>query len=168
MQWINRSRVAALDVGSSSVGVAVSDDYQQAAIPLYSLHRVHPNGPLSEESRQRLAHSILQHEISGFVVGIPTASREFSMQEDFLYILAAYHKLPIDLVLWWDESYSSEIAAHLFNPASWQKKERLFGRVDRKKIGKVEKRDEEAASVILSEYLGTINRKFYCNSGGEI
>jgi RNase H-fold protein (predicted Holliday junction resolvase) len=161
LQWIKRCRVAAFDVGSSNVGLAVSDDYQESAIPLYSMHRLHPNGPLTEESKQKLAHSIMQHQIAGFLVGIPTAETQFSMQEEFIYILSAYHKLPIDFVLWWDESYSSEIATHLFNPTAWYKRERNFGKLDRKKIPKIQKRDEEAASVILSEYLGTINRKFF-------
>lgn len=157
--WINRGTVGAIDVGSASIGIAVSDDYQQTAIPLFSLKR-HTDHTFSQESESLLQKEIKERSVRGFIVGRSQPEGSSTYQDSFLTNFLA-HPLAesCDLVFTqWDEAFSTEIAKALLLRMGLDAEPSLFGKMPRRAPKKVQTAiDHLAASVILQEYLGRVS-----------
>jgi len=132
-------RVAALDVGNATIGVAVSDELGITANPVCTIRRSR-----SLKTDLRAVEDILTKlGADKVVVGIPlTAEGEEGIQaakvKEFSNRLAKRLKIPID---YWDESFSTADAEHILIEMDTSRAKR------RKVIDKV------AAAVILESYL---------------
>lgn len=171
--WANKNCVGGLDVGTSKVGVAISDDYQMNAVPLCILKREFKNGPLKREDLHNLSQIVQRHNLKGFVVGcnnlhsndsLHFAERD-EMLDSFLSSIDYEEIAAFQQILLWDEYYSSVIAADQqeepFRQAVLSKNR--FGKVYKFKSRNTNETfiDDKAAAVILNEYLGCVNRKFF-------
>lgn len=132
-------RIAALDVGDATVGVAVSDELGVTANPVCTIRR----GRSLKTDLQAVEDILTKLNADKVVVGIPlTAEGEEGIQaakvKDFSNRLAKRLNIPID---YWDESFSTAEAEDMLIKMDTSRAKR------RKVIDKI------AAAVILESYL---------------
>lgn len=133
-------RVLGLDVGSKTIGVAISDALKLTAQGLETIKRDVND---EENDFQRLDKIIEEHEVSTIVVGLPknmdgTIGTSGEMCQAFAEKLKERTKLPVELV---DERLTTVAAERMLITAD----------VSRKKRKKVI--DKMAAVLILQNYL---------------
>jgi putative holliday junction resolvase len=141
-------RCMAIDYGFKRIGVALSDPLGMIARPYAIVHRKTNTADFT-----KLREMIDREQVSKIVVGLPTDSAgEVGPQAKrvirWAQKLAAVIDIPISF---WDESHSSERAAAIRDSTS------AGQRGDRRRSERV---DDDAAAVILQEYLdagGAIN-----------
>jgi putative pre-16S rRNA nuclease len=131
-------RTLALDVGTKTIGVAISDEHGITANGLTTIKRRKMKDDLDALSR-----IIEEHRPSEILIGIPyNVDGAMSVTGtgilDFVNILARTFSLPIEL---WDESFSTANAEKVLLEAN-------LSRRKRKRVI-----DKMAAVVILQDYL---------------
>lgn len=165
-QLVNKYKIAALDIGTSKIGMAVSDDLQISAIP----YKIFYNDFFSPSSLNEFNDKIKTENITGFVIGYPLLSQNNhpdSYHYEFLYNLRKNTK--IENILLWDESFSTQISKIIYphylslEPSCYGGKlERKFGKKPRFSPKSTYELpiDDKAAAVILDEYLYYINNNY--------
>lgn len=131
-------RILALDVGTKTIGVAVSDEHGITANGLTTIKR-----RKMEDDLDALSRIIEEHRPSKILIGIPynidgAISERGRAILNFANILKTTFSLPIEL---WDESFSTATAEKVLLEAN-------LGRKKRKRVI-----DKMAAVVILQDYL---------------
>ena len=136
-------RILALDVGTKTIGVAVSDELQISSNGVKTINRKSQKADLNE-----LAKLIEEYKPSEIVVGLPyredgTLGKRGQDIEAFSVKVGNRFKIP---VVYFDESYSTVFAEKALIEADLSRKKR-------KKII-----DKMAAVVILQGYLDSRER----------
>lgn len=131
-------RTLALDVGTKTIGVAISDEHGITANGLTTIKRGNMKNDLDALSR-----IIVEHKPSQILIGIPinidgAISERGKAILNFANILKRTFSLPVKL---WDESFSTANAEKVL----------LEANVSRRKRKRVI--DKMAAVVILQDYL---------------
>lgn len=114
--WTHRRKVAALDIGSRRIGIALSDDAQEIALPFGVLH-VRPRGAalaLADTDRT-LARTLCAENIAGWIVGWPLdlLGRASASTRRTLHVLEQLQQLlgvPLAPILLHDERFSTTLA----------------------------------------------------------
>jgi putative holliday junction resolvase len=137
-------RTMGLDVGSRTVGVAISDALGWTA---QGLETIKINEDENEFGFERIGYLIKEHEVSKIVVGLPknmngTIGPRGEASEVYAKELEQRYGLPVIL---WDERLSTVAAERVLLEAD----------VSRKKRKKVI--DKMAATMILQGYLNSQN-----------
>ncbi len=142
---LNTSQIlVGLDLGTKTIGVAVSDRLKIIASPLSTIQR---NGV--KKDLLRLKEILAEYEIGGFIIGLPLSldnseNKQTKLIRNFNIDLNEFFKLPSIL---WDERFSSDV---IF-------KEMRRSDMSKKKIKK--KLDQQSASYILQGYLDRYSNK---------
>ena len=136
---LNTSQIlVGLDLGSKTIGVAVSDRTKIIASPLSTIRRKGTNKDLI------IMKDILnEYEIGGFVLGLPISlnnneNKQSQLVRDFNINLQTFFKKPSVL---WDERYSSDV---------------IFKEMRKAELSKTKiksKLDQQSAAYILQGYL---------------
>ena len=136
---LNTSQIlVGLDLGSKTIGVAVSDRTKIIASPLSTIRRKGTNKDLI------IMEDILnEYEIGGFVLGLPISlnnneNKQSQLVRDFNINLQTFFKKPSVL---WDERYSSDV---------------IFKEMRKAELSKTKiksKLDQQSAAYILQGYL---------------
>ena len=136
---LNTSQIlVGLDLGSKTIGVAVSDRTKIIASPLSTIRRMGTNKDLI------IMEDILnEYEIGGFVLGLPISldnseNKQSQLVRDFNINLQTFFKKPSVL---WDERYSSDV---------------IFKEMRKAELSKTKiksKLDQQSAAYILQGYL---------------
>ena len=134
-------KTLALDIGTKTIGVAISDELGITANGIKTIQRKKHNTDLEE-----LKLIVDEYKPDQIVVGLPYNSdgslgKRGKNIEKFSEKIKKYLKLPIEF---WDESYST------VNAENFLIKQANVGRKKRKKII-----DKMAAVVILQEFLNS-------------
>lgn len=137
-------RILGLDVGTKTIGIAVSDEMGWTGQGIGTIQRKNLRSDLQE-----LAHYIKKYTVEKVAVGIPInmdGSIGTAAEQVFLFIeqLQGTFDLPIDT---WDERLSTVEAERVLLEADMSRKKR-------KKVI-----DTIAAAIILQGYLDYINAK---------
>ena len=127
-----------LDVGSKTIGIAVSDRSLTIASPINTIARKGTKKDLS-----KIKEYLSEYEIGGFIIGLPlsldgTENEQTIKMRRFSNELQSYFSISIEF---WDERYSSDI---IF-------KEMRRSNFSTSKIKK--KLDQQSAAYILQGYL---------------
>ena len=136
---LNTSQIlVGLDLGTKTLGVAVSDRYKIIASPLSTIQR---NG--TKKDLLKLQEILNDYEIGGFIVGLPLSldnsdNQQTQLVKNFNKELINFFKLPS---VFWDERFSSDV---IF-------KEMRKSNMSTNKIKN--KLDQQSASYILQGYL---------------
>ena len=139
IESLNTSQIlVGLDLGTKTLGVAVSDRFKIIASPLYTIQR---NG--SKKDLLKLQEILNDYEIGGFIVGLPLSldnsdNQQTQLVKNFNKELINFFKLPS---VFWDERFSSDV---IF-------KEMRKSNMSKNKIKN--KLDQQSASYILQGYL---------------
>ena len=139
IESLNTSQIlVGLDLGTKTLGVAVSDRFKIIASPLSSIQR---NG--TKKDLLKLQEILNDYEIGGFIVGLPLSldnsdNQQTQLVRNFNKELLNFFKLPS---IFWDERFSSDI---IF-------KEMRRSNMSKNKIKN--KLDQQSASYILQGYL---------------
>ena len=139
VESLNTSQIlVGLDLGTKTLGVAVSDRYKIIASPLYTIQR---NG--TKKDLLKLQEILNDYEIGGFIVGLPLSldnsdNQQTQLVRNFNKELITFFKLPS---VFWDERFSSDV---IF-------KEMRKSNMSTNKIKN--KLDQQSASYILQGYL---------------
>lgn len=133
-----------LDVGSKTVGVAVSDAFGWTA---QGVETIQIDEAKEQYGLERLAELVKEHEVSSFVVGYPknmnnTIGPRGEASENYAELLREQFGLPVVL---WDERLSTMAAERMLIEAD-------VSRAKRKKVI-----DKMAAVMILQGYLDSKN-----------
>ncbi|GAA0295309.1 putative Holliday junction resolvase [Gracilibacillus halotolerans] len=133
-------KVLGLDVGSKTIGIAISDSFGWTAQGLTTIYWEEPNYDLVETALKKL---IEEHEIEKVVVGLPknmngTIGPRGEASQDFASFLE--NKLQVETILW-DERLTTMAAEKVLLEAD-------VSRAKRKKVI-----DKMAAAMILQGYL---------------
>lgn len=133
-----------LDVGSKTVGVAVSDAFGWTA---QGVETIQIDEAKEEYGLERLAELVKEHEVSSFVVGYPknmnnTVGPRGEASERYADMLREQFGFPVVL---WDERLSTMAAERMLIEAD-------VSRAKRKKVI-----DKMAAVMILQGYLDSKN-----------
>jgi len=145
MSDIEKMRIMGLDIGSSTIGIAISDELGMTAQGLKTIRR-----KLMEEDLKEITMVIDQYQIEKIVVGLPknmdgTIGKQAEMV--FKWIKVSKKKIRLPIVTW-DERLSTVGASKILLEADLSRKKR-------KKVI-----DKLAAVLILQGYLDQIgNRK---------
>jgi putative Holliday junction resolvase len=144
MSDIKLMRIMGLDIGSSTIGIAISDELGMTAQGLKTIRR-----KLMEEDLKEIAVVIDQYQIEKIVVGLPknmdgTLGRQAEMV--FQWIKAFKEKIRLPIVTW-DERLSTVGASKILLEADLSRKKR-------KKVI-----DKLAAVLILQGYLDQIGNR---------
>ncbi|MDC2979744.1 Holliday junction resolvase RuvX [Pelagibacteraceae bacterium] len=136
---LNTSQIlVGLDLGTKTIGVAVSDRTKIIASPLSTIRRKGTNKDLI------IMEDILnEYEIGGFVLGLPLSlnnseNKQSQLVRDFNINLQTFFKKPSVL---WDERYSSDV---------------IFKEMRKAELSKTKiksKLDQQSAAYILQGYL---------------
>ena len=136
---LNTSQIlVGLDLGTKTIGVAVSDRTKIIASPLSTIRRKGTNKDLI------IMEDILnEYEIGGFVLGLPISlnnneNKQSQLVRDFNINLQTFFKKPSVL---WDERYSSDV---------------IFKEMRKAELSKTKiksKLDQQSAAYILQGYL---------------
>ena len=134
-------RFLAIDYGAKRIGIAITDPLMMFAYPLVTLAN---DGAFWSNFQKILS----EYNVVKIILGYPLKesgeeSKSSKMVLDFRDILEKKVKIPIELV---DERYSSEIA----------KQRILESVVSKKKRRDKSLLDKNAASVILQDYLSSL------------
>ena len=136
---LNTSQIlVGLDLGTKTLGVAVSDRLKIIASPLFTIQRKGIKKDLS-----KLKEILDEYEIGGFIMGLPLSlnnseNKQTELVRNFNIELTNFFKLPS---IFWDERFSSDV---IF-------KEMRKAEMSRNKIKN--KLDQQSASYILQGYL---------------
>ena len=139
IESLNTSQIlVGLDLGTKTIGVAVSDRYKIIASPLTTIQR---NG--TKKDLLKLQEILNDYEIGGFIVGLPLSldnsdNQQTQLVRNFNKELLNFFKLPS---IFWDERFSSDV---IF-------KEMRRSNMSKNKIKN--KLDQQSASYILQGYL---------------
>ena len=139
VESLNTSQIlVGLDLGTKTLGVAVSDRYKIIASPLSTIQR---NG--TKKDLLKLQEILNDYEIGGFIVGLPLSldnsdNQQTQLVKNFNKELINFFKLPS---VFWDERFSSDV---IF-------KEMRKSNMSKNKIKN--KLDQQSASYILQGYL---------------
>ena len=139
VEGLNTSQIlVGLDLGTKTLGVAVSDRFKIIASPLYTIQR---NG--SKKDLLKLQEILNDYEIGGFIVGLPLSldnseNKQTQLVRNFNKELINFFSLPSEI---WDERFSSDV---IF-------KEMRRSNMSKNKIKN--KLDQQSASYILQGYL---------------
>ena len=139
IESLNTSQIlVGLDLGTKTLGVAVSDRLKIIASPLSTIQR---NG--TKKDLLKLQEILNDYEIGGFIVGLPLSldnsdNKQTQLVRNFNKELINFFKLPS---LFWDERFSSDV---IF-------KEMRKSNMSTNKIKN--KLDQQSASYILQGYL---------------
>ena len=139
VESLNTSQIlVGLDLGTKTLGVAVSDRFKIIASPLSTIQR---NG--TKKDLLKLQEILNDYEIGGFIVGLPLSldnsdNQQTQLVRNFNKELLNFFKLPS---IFWDERFSSDV---IF-------KEMRKSNMSTNKIKN--KLDQQSASYILQGYL---------------
>ena len=139
IESLNTSQIlVGLDLGTKTLGVAVSDRLKIIASPLSTIQR---NG--TKKDLLKLQEILNDYEIGGFIVGLPLSldnseNQQTQLVRNFNKELIDFFNLPS---VFWDERFSSDI---IF-------KEMRRSNMSKNKIKN--KLDQQSASYILQGYL---------------
>ena len=139
VESLNTSQIlVGLDLGTKTLGVAVSDRYKIIASPLSTIQR---NG--TKKDLLKLKEILNDYEIGGFIVGLPLSldnseNQQTQLVRNFNKELIDFFSLPS---VFWDERFSSDV---IF-------KEMRRSNMSKNKIKN--KLDQQSASYILQGYL---------------
>ena len=139
VESLNTSQIlVGLDLGTKTLGVAVSDRYKIIASPLSTIQR---NG--TKKDLLKLEEILNDYEIGGFIIGLPLSldnseNQQTQLVRNFNKELINFFSLPSVL---WDERFSSDV---IF-------KEMRKSNMSKNKIKN--KLDQQSASYILQGYL---------------
>ena len=139
VEILNTSQIlVGLDLGTKTLGVAVSDRYKIIASPLSTIQR---NG--TKKDLLKLQEILNDYEIGGFIVGLPLSldnseNQQTQLVRNFNKELIDFFSLPS---VFWDERFSSDV---IF-------KEMRKSNMSKNKIKN--KLDQQSASYILQGYL---------------
>ena len=139
IESLNTSQIlVGLDLGTKTLGVAVSDRLKIIASPLSTIQR---NG--TKKDLLKLQEILNDYEIGGFIVGLPLSldnseNQQTQLVRNFNKELINFFKLPS---IFWDERFSSDV---IF-------KEMRKSNMSKTKIKN--KLDQQSASYILQGYL---------------
>ena len=139
IERLNTSQIlVGLDLGTKTLGVAVSDRYKIIASPLSTIQR---NG--TKKDLLKLQEILNDYEIGGFIVGLPLSldnseNQQTQLVRNFNKELVDFFSLPS---VFWDERFSSDV---IF-------KEMRRSNMSKNKIKN--KLDQQSASYILQGYL---------------
>lgn len=138
------SRLLGLDVGSKTIGLALSDTMRHIGTPLLTIKRTK-----FQKDAAALQEIVAEHEISGLVIGLPlnmdgTEGKSCQSIRQFGRNILKINDISI---LFWDERCSTLAVSRALHEAdlSWQKSEKAV--------------DKMAASYILQGFLDHINHK---------
>ena len=139
IESLNTSQIlVGLDLGTKTLGVAVSDKLKIIASPMSTIQR---KG--TKEDLLKLQEILNDYEIGGFIVGLPLSldnsdNQQTQLVRNFNKELITFFKLPS---VFWDERFSSDV---IF-------KEMRRSNMSKNKIKN--KLDQQSASYILQGYL---------------
>ena len=139
IESLNTSQIlVGLDLGTKTLGVAVSDRFKIIASPLSTIQR---NG--TKKDLLKLQEILNDYEIGGFIVGLPLSldnsdNQQTQLVRNFNKELIYFFSLP---TVFWDERFSSDV---IF-------KEMRRSNMSKNKIKN--KLDQQSASYILQGYL---------------
>ena len=139
IESLNTSQIlVGLDLGTKTLGVAVSDRLKIIASPLSTIQR---KG--TKKDLLKLQEILNDYEIGGFIVGLPLSldnsdNQQTQLVRNFNKELITFFKLPS---VFWDERFSSDV---IF-------KEMRRSNMSTNKIKN--KLDQQSASYILQGYL---------------
>ena len=139
LESLNTSQIlVGLDLGTKTLGVAVSDRLKIIASPLSTIQR---NG--TKKDLLKLQEILNDYEIGGFIIGLPLSldnsdNQQTQLVRNFNKELITFFKLPS---VFWDERFSSDV---IF-------KEMRKSNMSKNKIKN--KLDQQSASYILQGYL---------------
>ena len=139
VESLNTSQIlVGLDLGTKTLGVAVSDRLKIIASPLSTIQR---NG--TKKDLLKLQEILNDYEIGGFIVGLPLSldnseNQQTQLIRNFNKELIDFFSLPS---VFWDERFSSDV---IF-------KEMRRSNMSKNKIKN--KLDQQSASYILQGYL---------------
>ena len=139
IESLNTSQIlVGLDLGTKTLGVAVSDRLKIIASPLSTIQR---NG--TKKDLLKLQEILNDYEIGGFIVGLPLSldnsdNQQTQLVRNFNKELVDFFSLPS---VFWDERFSSDV---IF-------KEMRKSNMSTNKIKN--KLDQQSASYILQGYL---------------
>ena len=139
VESLNTSQIlVGLDLGTKTLGVAVSDRLKIIASPLSTIQR---NG--TKKDLLKLQEILNDYEIGGFIVGLPLSldnseNQQTQLVRNFNKELIDFFSLPS---VFWDERFSSDV---IF-------KEMRKSNMSKNKIKN--KLDQQSASYILQGYL---------------
>ena len=139
VESLNTSQIlVGLDLGTKTLGVAVSDRYKIIASPLSTIQR---NG--TKKDLLKLQEILNDYEIGGFIMGLPLSldnseNQQTQLVRNFNKELIYFFSLPS---VFWDERFSSDV---IF-------KEMRRSNMSKNKIKN--KLDQQSASYILQGYL---------------
>ena len=139
VEILNTSQIlVGLDLGTKTLGVAVSDRFKIIASPLSTIQR---NG--TKKDLLKLQEILNDYEIGGFIVGLPLSldnseNQQTQLVRNFNKDLINFFSLPS---VFWDERFSSDV---IF-------KEMRRSNMSKNKIKN--KLDQQSASYILQGYL---------------
>ena len=139
IESLNTSQIlVGLDLGTKTLGVAVSDRYKIIASPLSTIQR---NG--TKKDLLKLQEILNDYEIGGFIVGLPLSldnseNTQTQLVRNFNKELIDFFSLPS---VYWDERFSSDVIY----------KEMRRSNMSKNKIKN--KLDQQSASYILQGYL---------------
>ena len=148
-----RMRLAGLDLGSKTIGIALSDPGLKIATPFFTIRRE----KFSKDAEALLA-LCAREKVGGLVLGLPvnmngTEGPHAQATRAFLRNLAALTELPVTL---WDERLSTAAAERAMIEADMSRKKRA------------EKIDAAAAAFILQgalDRIAAIRARAATNSG---
>ena len=139
IEILNTSQIlVGLDLGSKTIGVAVSDVQRIIASPLSVIQR---KG--SKNDLLKLKETLNEYNVGGFIIGLPISldnseNKQSKLVRNFNEDLIKFFRLPS---VFWDERFSSDV---IF-------KELKKSQLSKNKIKK--KLDQQSASYILQGYL---------------
>ena len=145
IESLNTSQIlVGLDLGTKTLGVAVSDRLKIIASPLLTIQR---KG--TKKDILKLQEILNEYEIGGFILGLPLSldnseNKQTQLVRNFNSEINNFFKLPSIL---WDERFSSDV---IF-------KELRKGNMSKTKIKN--KLDQQSASYILQGYLDRYRNK---------
>jgi putative Holliday junction resolvase len=146
MSDIKKMRIMGLDIGSCTIGIAISDELRITAQGLKTIRR-----KLMEEDLKEITMVIDQYKIEKIVVGLPkNMDGTFGKQAEmvFQWIKASKEKIRLPMVTW-DERLSTVGASKILLEADLSRKKR-------KKVI-----DKLAAVLILQGYLDQIGNRIH-------
>ena len=136
---LNTSQIlVGLDLGTKTLGVAVSDRLKIIASPLTTIQRMGTNKDLL-----KLQEVLKDYEIGGFIVGLPLSldsseNKQSYLVRNFNKEIIKFFDLPS---VFWDERFSTDVVF----------KEMKKSNISKNKIKN--KLDQQSASYILQGYL---------------
>ena len=136
---LNTSQIlVGLDLGTKTIGIAVSDKLKIIATPLSTIHR---KG--TKKDLVAMSDILNQYDIGGFILGLPISldnseNKQSQLVRDFNINLKAFFDKPSIL---WDERFSSDVIFKEMRKADLSKT-KIKGKLD-----------QQSAAYILQGYL---------------